>query len=106
MPRTSPWIVAAVLAVASLPVPLVVAGQAPPIPMRPTRAIGAEVDGAALSVTFEYPFLSGEKIFGGTVPFDSIWCPGRGRCARFSTDHALQFAGLRLPAGEYSLWMM
>jgi hypothetical protein len=35
-----------------------------------------------------------------------VWCPGADECTRFATDHALQFQGLTLKAGEYTLWML
>ena len=50
--------------------------------------------------------MRGRKIFGNLVPFDRVWCPGADECTRLSTNRDLQFAGLKLKAGDYSLWML
>jgi hypothetical protein len=49
--------------------------------------------------------MRGRTIFGSLVPYGRVWCPGADQCTTLSTDRDLQFAGMRLPAGEYSLWM-
>ena len=64
------------------------------------------MDGAALSITYGRPSMRGRKIFGNLVPFDRVWCPGADECTRLSTNRDLQFAGLKLKAGDYSLWML
>jgi hypothetical protein len=64
------------------------------------------VDGASLSITYGRPSMRGRKIFGNLVPFDSTWCPGADECTRLTTNRDLQFSGLRLKAGDYSLWML
>lgn len=82
-------------------------GQPPSRPvLSPHETTRGTVDGAALSITYGRPSMRGRKIFGSLVPFDRIWCPGADECTRLSTDRDLQFADLKLKAGDYSLWML
>ena len=74
--------------------------------LSPHESTQGTVDGAALSITYGRPSMRGRKIFGGLVPFDSVWCPGADECTRLSTNRDLQFAGLKLKAGDYTLWML
>lgn len=74
--------------------------------LSPHETTQGSVDGAALSITYGRPSMRGRQIFGSLVPFDRIWCPGADECTRLSTNRDLQFAGLRLKAGDYSLWML
>lgn len=74
--------------------------------LSPHERTQGTVDGAALSITYGRPSMRGRKIFGSLVPFNRIWCPGADECTRFSTNRDLQFPGLQLKAGDYSLWML
>jgi hypothetical protein len=80
-------------------------GQSRPV-LSPHETTQGTVDGAALSITYGRPSMRGRKIFGGLVPFDRTWCPGADECTRLSTNRDLQFAELKLKAGDYSLWML
>ena len=81
------WIAAAGLAKASI--------WCRSVRAQPPRKHRGTVDGASLSITYGRPSMRGRKIFGSLVPFDRIWCPGADECTRLSSDHDLQFAGLR-----------
>jgi len=74
--------------------------------LSPHESTAATVDGASLSITYGRPSMRGRTIFGSLVPFDRLWCPGADECTRLSSDHDLQFVGLRLKAGDHSLWMV
>src|SRR5262245_48599824 len=74
--------------------------------LSPHESTDGKVDGAALSITYGRPSMRNRKIFGGLVPFDRTWCPGADECTRLSTNRDLQFTGLKLKAGDYSLWML
>ena len=74
--------------------------------LSPRDSASSAVDGASLSITYGRPSMRGRKIFGSLVPFDRVWCPGADECTTLTTDRDLQFAGLKLKAGEYSLWML
>jgi hypothetical protein len=98
------------LAWTSRPLLLVARGQFGQYRSRPVlsphETTQGAVDGAALSITYGRPSMRGRKIFGSLVPFDRVWCPGADQCTRLSTNRDLQFSGLKLKAGDYSLWML
>jgi len=72
----------------------------------PHESTSAAIGGAKLSIVYGRPSMRGRTIFGGLVPFDEIWCPGADEATMLTTDRPLQFDGLNLGAGEYSLWML
>jgi hypothetical protein len=49
--------------------------------------------------------MRGREIFGALVPYDEVWCPGADECTKLTTGRSLQFDGLLLQAGAYTLWM-
>jgi Protein of unknown function (DUF2911) len=64
--------------------------------------------GATLvTVRYNRPSARGRALFGGIVPWDSVWCPGADEATRLDLDADLEIAHrTRLPAGAYSLWMI
>jgi Protein of unknown function (DUF2911) len=50
------------------------------------------------------PAARGRKIFGGLVPFDSLWRMGANEPTRLYVSGPVRLAGLALPAGRYSLY--
>jgi hypothetical protein len=80
-------------------------GQSTGSVLSPRDRTDGQVDGATLSIAYGRPSMRGRTIFGSLVPYGRVWCPGADQCTTLSTDRDLQFAGMRLPAGEYSLWM-
>jgi len=73
--------------------------------LSPRDRTDGQVDGATLSIAYGRPSMRGRTIFGSLVPFGRVWCPGADQCTTLSTDRDFQFAGLRLRAGDYSMWM-
>ena len=71
----------------------------------PHESTTGAVDGAKLSIVYGRPSMRGRQIFGALVPYDELWCPGADEATMLTTDRPLQFDGLNLGAGEYSLWM-
>ncbi|HET7234436.1 MAG TPA: DUF2911 domain-containing protein [Longimicrobium sp.] len=60
-------------------------------------------------VTLRYnrPSARGRALFGGIVPWDSVWCPGADEATRLDLSEDVDLAHrTRLPAGAYSLWMI
>lgn len=78
----------------------------------PHETVNATIDGAAITVVYGRPYTkdpkSGEprKIWGGLVPFGTVWRTGADEATLFTTDKALDIAGTKLPAGTYSLFML
>jgi len=59
-----------------------------------------------LTVRYNRPSARGRALFGGIVPWDSVWCPGADEGTRLETTSDLAVAGRVLPKGAYSLWMI
>jgi hypothetical protein len=63
----------------------------------------AEIGGARLLVDYGRPSKRGRTIFGNVVPFDRIWRTGANLATHFIADRLLDFGGVPLPAGAYTL---
>jgi hypothetical protein len=48
--------------------------------------------------------MRGRTVYGGLVPFDSLWRMGANEPTRLSTAGPIRLAGLTLPAGRYALY--
>jgi hypothetical protein len=48
--------------------------------------------------------MQGRQIFGGLVPFDSLWRTGANEPTRLYTNRPIRLAGIPLSAGRYSLY--
>ena len=60
-----------------------------------------------ISVRYNRPAARGRALFGGIVPWDSVWCPGADEATRLNLSEDVEIAHrTRLPAGAYSLWMI
>jgi len=67
------------------------------------QAMGAR----RITVRYNRPSARGRPLFGGIVPWDSVWCPGADEATRLDIGRELEIAHrTRLPAGSYSLWMI
>ena len=68
--------------------------------------VQATVGGAQLMVDYGRPSKRGRNIFPDVVRYDSIWRTGANAATQFRTDRALDFGGVVLPAGLYTLWTL
>lgn len=76
-------------------------GMGVPSPLDTTTA---SVDGATLSVVYSRPARRGREIWGKLVPWDEVWRTGANAATALSTDRDLEIAGVRVPAGDYTLY--
>ncbi len=60
--------------------------------------------GATFHVVYSQPAKRGREIWGGLVPYDTIWRTGANAATMFTTDRDLVIAGTVVPAGAYTLW--
>ncbi len=76
----------------------------------PTQTVKAQIDGADVSITYGAPYTkdpkSGQprKIWGGLVPYGQVWRTGANEATTLTTSKALQFGGLNVPAGTYTVF--
>ena len=59
-----------------------------------------------LTLRYNRPSARGRALFGGIVPWDSVWCPGADEGTRLETTRDLTVGRAVLPKGAYSLWMI
>jgi hypothetical protein len=64
----------------------------------------ATIGRANLFVDYGRPLRRGRTIFGGIVPFDTVWRTGANAATQFRTDVDLSIGGVTIPAGTYTLW--
>ena len=57
-----------------------------------------------IKVFYNRPYKKGRVIFGGLVPFDTVWRTGANEATIFESNKDLLIEGKALPAGKYSLW--
>ena len=62
------------------------------------------IGAAKVTVTYNRPSARGRRLFGGIVPWDSVWDPGADEATRIETSRDLLVEGRPLPRGAYSLW--
>ena len=66
--------------------------------------VRANVGRANLLVDYGRPLRRGRTVFGGVVPFDTVWRTGANAATQFRTDVDLSMGGVTIPAGTYTLW--
>ena len=59
-----------------------------------------------LSVTYDRPGVDGRKIWGGLVPYDSVWRAGANVNTVLAFTSPVTINGKELPAGRYGLFMI
>lgn len=104
--KTSRLAVVAVLAVA-----LVVASSCGRIPSGARRKsqpafLVQRIGATEITLRYNRPSARGRPLFGGIVPWDSVWCPGADEATKLTTTSPLAIGGAVLPRGSYSLWLI
>jgi hypothetical protein len=72
--------------------------------MSPRDTVRATLGRANLLVDYGRPFRRGRTIFGGIVPWDTVWRAGANAATQFRTDVDLSVGGVTIPTGMYTLW--
>lgn len=80
---------------------------------RASRPIGAlslwdttatSIAGARIAVEYGRPSRRGRTIFGNVVAWNQIWRTGANAATQLTTDRALAFGDILIPAGRYTLY--
>jgi hypothetical protein len=72
----------------------------------PRESVTGKINAATLSIDYGSPSVKGRKIWGALVPFDKIWRAGANEATTFKTDEDITVEGKKLPAGNYSLFII
>lgn len=76
-----------------------------PLPSPPATA-EVTLDGNAVSIHYNTPFMRGRKIMGGLVPYGKVWRTGANPATSFKTAADLKVGGASVPAGAYTLYTL
>jgi hypothetical protein len=74
----------------------------------PPMETSVTIGGKQIWIVYHAPSVRGRKIFGGAdalQPDDTTWRLGADQATVMHTDAALDFNGVAVPAGEYSLYI-
>jgi hypothetical protein len=64
----------------------------------------ATIGAATISIDYGRPLARGRVLLGDVVPFGEVWRTGANAATQLTTSAPITLAGLRLPAGTYTLW--
>jgi hypothetical protein len=71
----------------------------------PAASTSVTIDGKTIRIDYHAPSMHGRKIFGGLVPYGQIWRAGANEATALHTDADLDIAGLKVPKGDYTLYI-
>lgn len=79
-----------------------------PNPQSPPMQTSVTIGGKEIWIAYHAPSVRGRKIFGGAdalQPDDSVWRAGADQATFLHTAADLDLNGLKVPAGEYTLFI-
>lgn len=72
--------------------------------LSPRDSVKVATGGANLWIDYGRPSKRGRPVLGGIVPWGEVWRTGANAATQFRTDKDLDFNGVTVPAGFYTLW--
>jgi len=78
----------------------------------PHETVGARIDGNRITLVYGRPYAKDPKtgqervIWGGLVPYGKVWRTGADEATLLLTRQALDFGGIVIPAGAYTLYTL
>lgn len=70
----------------------------------PKAIVGFAIAGDTIGLSYGRPFRRGRKIFGGIVPYDSVWRTGANDLTKLQLPYDVTFGKVTIPKGEYGLY--
>lgn len=70
----------------------------------PEVSVNFSIEKDTIRLSYGRPFKRGRKIFGGIVPYDSVWRTGAGSPTKISLPYDVQFGKTVVPKGVYSIY--
>jgi hypothetical protein len=70
----------------------------------PAATVKQRVGVTDVAIEYSRPSVKGRKIFGGLVPFDTLWRTGANTATKLSFGTEVKFGGKPVPAGDYALF--
>ncbi|HEX2714946.1 MAG TPA: DUF2911 domain-containing protein [Candidatus Acidoferrales bacterium] len=75
-------------------------------PSPPAKAECKFAYGKTIVVDYSSPRVKGRKIYGGLVPYGTVWRTGANEAATFVTNADLNVGGKVVPAGNYTIFTL
>ena len=76
-----------------------------PPPLSPPTKTSIILDGMNITINYSAPSMRKRVIFGGLVPYNKVWRAGANDATLLHTNADLEFKGLVVPKGDYSLFV-
>jgi Protein of unknown function (DUF2911) len=73
--------------------------------LSPPAETSVTIAGKNIRINYSAPSMRGRKIFGGLEPYGRVWRAGANAATALHTDAALDFGGLTVPKGDYTLFV-
>ena len=70
----------------------------------PAATVKQHVGLTDIEVEYSRPSVKGRKVFGGMLPYGSIWRTGANAATKITFSTAVKFGGADVPAGSYALY--
>ena len=70
----------------------------------PYDSVTVNVAGQSLRICYGRPLAQGRQIFGGLVPYATLWRTGANEPTILHLPFTAEIAGLRVPPGSYSIY--
>jgi hypothetical protein len=64
----------------------------------------ASIGDASFTIDYGRPLVRGRVLLGNILPYDYVWRTGANAATQLTTSAPLTLAGIRIPAGTYTLW--
>lgn len=76
--------------------------------VKPSQAgsVTQTIADAEIRVVYNRPVARGRDLFGTLVKWGEAWNPGADQATRIEISRDIRFAGHRVPAGSYSVWVI
>ena len=78
---------------------------AQPPPLSPPAKTSISINGQKITINYSAPSMRKRVIFGELVPYGQVWRAGANDATMLHTSVDLEFKGLVVPKGEYSLFV-
>jgi len=80
--------------------------QTPQPRVSPPYSVTGKIGDATIVINYSSPSVKGRKIWGGLVPFDTVWRAGANEATTFKNDKDIKVGDKLLPAGKYAFFLI
>ena len=74
--------------------------------LSPSAKATVQLNGKQVTIDYNSPSMRGRKIFGGLVPYNSVWRTGANSATTLKTETDLKIGSATVPAGTYTLYTL